>query len=364
MRDVVVNGHDFATTTRVRLEVTPGTAGQNTFVATITDFDTGAPVQASDVTLRFVPKDFGPDVRQSPCRSPRARAGPGRRAGPSSPSTGPGPWGCRSGKGSTSVVVPLSVTTLPPPETITVARASGQPDIYTITLPSGILVQSYADPGTSGANELHYTAFDASGNELPISAITLTVTPPSGPARNLDPRRLSAGHFVADVTLTAGRWSFDVDRDGEGRRDRPRHLGGERRMRKRALALVVLAAAAVACSGGSSSTLAPPQPRPSSPARLSILTPTDGEVVHDLGGAARLAERREIVPASTTHIVPNEGHLHVILDQHLISMTEGLHQQITGLTAGTHLLQVEFVASDHSPFDPRVLTAVSFAVKP
>ena len=136
-------------------------------------------------------------------------------------------------------------------------------------------------------------------------------------------------------------------------------------MRKQALALVLLAAASVACTGGSSGPTGTPQPRPSSPALLSILAPTDGEVVHGSSVELRVSLKdAKIVPASTNHIVPDEGHLHVILDQHLISMTEGLHQQITGLTAGTHLLQVEFVASDHAPFDPRVLTAVSFEVKP
>jgi hypothetical protein len=134
--------------------------------------------------------------------------------------------------------------------------------------------------------------------------------------------------------------------------------------------IVVFAATAVACSGGGGSD-APgpastaPGPRPSSPARLSILSPTDGEVVHGSSVELRVSLKdARIVPASTSHLVPDEGHLHVILDQHLISMTEGLRQRVTGLTAGTHLLQVEFVASDHAPFDPRVLTAVSFQVKP
>ena len=208
VHDVVVTGHDFATTTRVRLEVTPGTAGQNTFAATITDFDTGAPVEANDVTLRFVPKDR-PDV--APVSLALARRSGGTWAATGTPLSLDGTWdvGVQIREGSASVVVPLTVTTLPPPETVTVSRGSGQPDIYTITLPSGTSVQSYADPGTPGPNELHYTAFDPSGNELPISSITLAATPPSGPARELDPRRLSAGHFVADVTLTAGRWSFD-----------------------------------------------------------------------------------------------------------------------------------------------------------
>jgi hypothetical protein len=137
-------------------------------------------------------------------------------------------------------------------------------------------------------------------------------------------------------------------------------------MRRQALALALFACIAVSCTGGSSpGDTASPTPRPSSPAKLSILSPTDGQVVHGSSVELRVSlEHAKIVPANTTHIVPDEGHLHVILDHQLISMTQGLHQPIEGLTAGTHLLQVEFVASDHAPFNPRVLTAVSFEVRP
>ena len=61
--------------------------------------------------------------------------------------------------------------------------------------------------------------------------------------------------------------------------------------------------------------------------------------------------------------MPDEGHLHVILDDQLISMTGDTQQVLTDLTPGQHLLKVEFVASDHFPFDPRVIAAVAFEVK-
>ena len=63
----------------------------------------------------------------------------------------------------------------------------------------------------------------------------------------------------------------------------------------------------------------------------------------------------DVVPATTTDIVPDEGHLHVILDDQLISMTGDTTQILANLTPGQHLLKVEFVASDHAPFDPRVI---------
>ena len=44
-------------------------------------------------------------------------------------------------------------------------------------------------------------------------------------------------------------------------------------------------------------------------------------------------------------------------------MTGDLEQLIANLTPGQHLLKVEFVATDHAPFDPRVIVAVAFEVK-
>src|SRR6185312_15287808 len=54
--DVVATGSDFATTLRVRLTITPGTVGPNTFRADVTDYDTGRPLPLTDVTLRFEPE--------------------------------------------------------------------------------------------------------------------------------------------------------------------------------------------------------------------------------------------------------------------------------------------------------------------
>ena len=133
---------------------------------------------------------------------------------------------------------------------------------------------------------------------------------------------------------------------------------------------VVFALLAVGCSGGSSGSSPTPQSptvnpnRPASTAKLSILTPKNGQVVNGrtVEMKVKLVDAK-IVPASTTNIVPNEGHLHVILDDQLISMTGDTQQLLANLTPGQHLLKVEFVASDHAPFDPRVIAAVAFEVQ-
>jgi hypothetical protein len=129
----------------------------------------------------------------------------------------------------------------------------------------------------------------------------------------------------------------------------------------------VLAACGSSDDGGSGATgaTAPSSDRPSSTAKLAIVLPKVGEVVHGSNVDLRVKlQDAKLVPATTTHIVPDEGHLHVILDDTLISMTQGLEQTIPDVAPGEHRIMVEFVASDHAPFDPRVVSVVAFEVRP
>jgi hypothetical protein len=129
----------------------------------------------------------------------------------------------------------------------------------------------------------------------------------------------------------------------------------------------VLAACGGSDDGGSGATgaTAPSSDRPSSTAKLAIVAPKVGEVVHGSSVDLRVKlQDAKLVPATTTHIVPDEGHLHVILGDTLISMTQGLEQTIPDVAPGEHRIMVEFVASDHAPFDPRVVTVVAFEVEP
>ncbi len=132
-----------------------------------------------------------------------------------------------------------------------------------------------------------------------------------------------------------------------------------------AISMVGLMAACGSQSPGppthSSSTVAS---RPSSPAKISILAPQNGQVVHGNSLAVRLAlKNARIVRPTTSKINPRKGHIHVLLDGSLVSMNYGLKDTISKLTPGTHTLRVEFVASDHLPFDPRVFQEVAFEVK-
>lgn len=137
------------------------------------------------------------------------------------------------------------------------------------------------------------------------------------------------------------------------------------------VAVLAAASALVGCGadadGGAPTSAASPTvavERPTSTAELTIVNPENGDRV--AGDKARLEidlQGAEVVDQTSTDLRPDEGHLHVTLDGKLVSMTSGTSQLLADLTPGEHLLQVEFVANDHAPFDPRVLAAVTFEAK-
>ena len=103
--------------------------------------------------------------------------------------------------------------------------------------------------------------------------------------------------------------------------------------------------------------------RPPSTATISFVRPREHErvsgsemnVVLDLRGGT-------IVQATTTSIAPDTGHVHLLLDGALVSMTFGTEQvvDLSTVPAGAHTLTAEFVAADHLPFAPPVTASVDF----
>jgi hypothetical protein len=136
------------------------------------------------------------------------------------------------------------------------------------------------------------------------------------------------------------------------------------------IAAAVVTAILVGCGSGATDTPAPTgataiaSQRPSSTAKLSIISPSTGDILPagDITLRVKLTGAT-IVAITSTKLEPDQGHLHVILDDQLISMTSGTTTTLSNVGPGTYLLKVEFVANDHAPFDPRVIAATSFTVK-
>ena len=128
------------------------------------------------------------------------------------------------------------------------------------------------------------------------------------------------------------------------------------------IGLAILAMLLTACGGSAGGASPSKAPRPTSTAKLEIVEPAAGASIP--GGAVSVRLRLEgarIVPAATKDLKPDEGHVHLTVDDKLQSMTFGLEDQIQA-APGTHLLLAEFVAGDHAPFNPRVLVTSTFVV--
>ena len=378
---VQVEGSDFATSVRIALTVSPGRPGPNTFTAKVTDYDSGEDWPADRVVLRFTAKGR-PEIGASTLEL--ARAGDGSWGAQGSQLSIAGTWavvGLVEGSGP-AVTVPMELEARAAPQPVKVSEAPGQPTLYTITLAAGGTLQGYIDPGQLGPNTVHFTFFNPAGDEQPTDKARARMTRQSGATEPLTLIRLGPGHFAANVDLEPGRVAFAIDattgktqRRGPVRaahrvEERPmmRRLSRTRRVR----AAVLLAAAALAvtaCSGGDGGSTPPAAttvaaaPRPSSPAKLTIMTPRNGQTVRQDRPEVRLElVGGKIVSQTTNRIQGDEGHIHLLVDGKLVAMNYGLRERLPQLPPGQHVVQVEFVAADHAPFDPRVLTQAAFQV--
>ncbi len=208
---LVVTGHDFATTVKVRLTISPGTVGFNQFDLAADDYDTGRPVVADPVTLTFSRPDR-PDVGASTLTLRRAADGTYQGSGPNLALAGTWRVAVLVQQRARAAQIDLSVTPRSPPQHVTVNHSPGIPDLYTISLATGGSVQVYLDPGQPGLNELHVTYVGADGKETPTRSAQVVATGPSAAHRGLPVRRLDTiGHFVADLTgATRGSYRFDI----------------------------------------------------------------------------------------------------------------------------------------------------------
>jgi hypothetical protein len=120
------------------------------------------------------------------------------------------------------------------------------------------------------------------------------------------------------------------------------------------------ASATAAASAGTSAEGS----RPASTAVLRIVSPTQNQVVSGTTVHIEMSlEGAKIVQATTTRIRPDEGHVHLYVDNVLFSMNYSLSADLP-VTPGSYAIRAEFVAADHAPFNPRVVTdTVIFTVK-
>lgn len=199
---------DFGRTVTVRLVASPGGTGPNRYDVRLTDPASGDTRDADSVSLRF--RYGGPSLIE-PATLLLARAGVGRFTASSSAMALPGPWHITATvtTGTSVAEVAMIVATTAEQTTRTIPQP-GAPTITDITLAGGT-VQMYVTPGNAGQNEVHATFFDAAaGEDDSLRDVALVASNGRDAIESLTVRTLSPGHFVANGTLEAGRWRFDV----------------------------------------------------------------------------------------------------------------------------------------------------------
>jgi hypothetical protein len=110
--------------------------------------------------------------------------------------------------------------------------------------------------------------------------------------------------------------------------------------------------AAIATTGDI--TIVSPQPG-------AVFKPDSVPIKLELTGA-------EILEEASTDVQPDIGHVHVALDDEILSLLAGLEFDLAEiakepLDPGLHLLEVEFVAADHTPFAPREIETLTFTIR-
>jgi copper transport protein len=220
VRPVTAVGSDFGTSLKLSLLVQPGAPGFNQFSATLTDYDTGAPIAAAAIALRFqLASNSG--VGASTLDLPETASG--RFSARGGNLSLDGIWNVTATVNAPggAVEVPLVLATQVAAQAVDVSAAPGVPTIYTVHLPDQSTIQVYFDPGPAGSNALHVTFFDAQGNELPVPTATIAVTPAGAAGSVVSPRLLEPGHFTAELTVPAGSVALDITGQAPG--GRPLH---------------------------------------------------------------------------------------------------------------------------------------------
>jgi copper transport protein len=202
---VVVTGSDFATSVRARLQIEPGTAGLNSFRAEIGDYDSGDPISARRVTIRF---SFA-DGSVAPSQLELDRQAPGIYAAEGANLSLDGRWEANIviEQEQGSLEVPLEIETSCRAERIV---DPGKVPIWIMQLGEGRTLQSYIDPGPGGGQLVHMTFFDAKGGEIKMAEAPSLTALRRDEEIVPDVRRLGPGHFVGSGSFDAGEWRFRV----------------------------------------------------------------------------------------------------------------------------------------------------------
>ncbi|MGB2717970.1 MAG: copper resistance protein CopC [Vicinamibacterales bacterium] len=199
-RELHVAGADFGTTVRVELTAASDQPGPNRFTVRARDYDSGKPVSARRVTLRFVPLD-DPGV---PATTLPLEPGPDASyVGEGVNLAFDGRWRVTAliERTSDSVDVPLELEILGSALMVSTVRIPGKPAQYTVEVPQIGHVRVVLEPERAGPSKAFVTCFDVLFEPRSIEDVVVTMAAERGPVVQAPVRRLDRNRFVADVRL-------------------------------------------------------------------------------------------------------------------------------------------------------------------
>jgi copper transport protein len=196
-------GSDAGTTVRVRLTTTSAQPGANQFDARVTDRDSGDPVRAARVRLRFEPLD-DPDVDATSLTLRPTGAGSYGGTGPNLAFDGRWRVTVLVQRARDAVEVPLQLDVPGPEHFISVRRTPGRPIQYTAQVTGAGYVRITADPQRAGPSTVTVEVFTVFEDVATVDDLVLTAGPRGGRQRQRPVRLVSRGRFSADVNLVHG----------------------------------------------------------------------------------------------------------------------------------------------------------------
>ena len=213
---LAASGSDYGTTIRARLTAASARPGPNRFRLRIEDYDTGQPVIARLVSLRFTPLD-DPDV--DPSSLALRRVADGLYAGAGAEMGFDGRWAVTAliDRGAETIQVPFELDLPGPKYFVSVERIPQRPPKYTMQIGSIGYIRVEPDPERAGPSRIYVTCYTAFQSVSRVEQMIVTAAAGDGPTEQQPLRRLGPGRFVADVDLVRGPMAITViarTRDG------------------------------------------------------------------------------------------------------------------------------------------------------
>jgi copper transport protein len=201
---IVASGADFATTVRVRVTAASDYPGPNRFTVHVDDYDTGAPVTADRVALRFTPLD---DPGIAPGSLTLVRGPDHAYVGSGAQLTFEGRWRItvhveRAGR---QVDVPLDVETRATPQRVSVERLPGQAPNYTVFVPKLGFVRFTPGSERAGPSRIIVTCLDVLSEYRRMEHMAIAIVDADGVWREQPVQRLDQYRFATDIALSRGR---------------------------------------------------------------------------------------------------------------------------------------------------------------